>query len=205
MVNCIAKRAFCYAGQFVLSLVTIAGIAIAVPSSTFANTLLHEIKAIPAPTGARELCQSYPWACDRSTTTSVLDTATQLRLAAEVNREINRKVRAVSDQNQYGRKEVWTLPTARGGDCEDFALLKKKELIRIGLAPSRLSIATALDRRRNSHAVLIIRTKSGDYVLDNLTNQMKPWQDTGYSFLRMQDPNTPSGWTRVMRGGVFPP
>ena len=47
MVNCIAKRAFCCAGQFVLSIVTIAGIAIAVPSSTFANTLLHEIKAIP--------------------------------------------------------------------------------------------------------------------------------------------------------------
>lgn len=174
----------------------------ALPAS--ATSLVHDIKAVSAPSGARELCQQYIWACDRSSRTTIPNASVELKIADRVNRAVNRSVREISDRRQYGRPEVWSLPTGRGGDCEDFALLKKRELIRLGLAPSKLAIATALDRRRNSHAVLIIRTDQGDYVLDNLTDRMKPWHATGYSFLRMQDITTPSGWIMVERGGIFP-
>lgn len=168
-----------------------------------AANLVHEIREVEAPQGAKNLCNRYAWACDRSSAAKVRNTDAQIDLAARVNLTVNRAVREVADLRQYGKEELWSLPTDRGGDCEDFALLKKLELIRRGLAPANLSIATALDPRRNAHAVLVLRTDRGDFVLDNLTNRMKPWQATGYSFLRMQDPNTKSGWTAVMRGGIF--
>ena len=80
---------------------------------------------------------------------------------------------------------------------KDFALLKKRELIRAGIDPSKLLIATVLDRKRNAHAVLVYRSSQGDLVLDNLTNRIKPWSVTRYLFLRMQDPRQPRNWVGV--------
>lgn len=185
-------------------------IAVSIGFAGFANTpahagsLIHEVKEVPAPKGAVELCQRYQWACDRSRVAKIDDAQKILKLASKVNASVNRSTPEISDQLQYGQPEVWALPTGRGGDCEDFALIKKRELIRLGVAPFRLLIATGLDRNRNSHAVLIVRTNRGDYVLDNLTNKMKRWDASGISFFRMQDPNTMTGWTLVARGGIFP-
>ena len=109
----------------------------------------------------------------------------------------------VGDRSQYGREEVWALPSPRGGDCEDLALLKKKLLIEAGLPADRLRIATVLDRRRNAHAGLVLRTEAGDYVLDSLTDRVLPWEKTGLSFLRIQSQASPTGWAMVLAGGIF--
>ena len=172
------------------------------PAYAAGKTILAT-KSVSAPLGARGVCQRYAWACATSTQGSVTDPRAQLAVAARVNIAVNRSVREVTDERQYRRREHWALPTRQGGDCEDFALLKKRELIRAGVAPGQLLIATVLDRRRQAHAVLVLRTGAGDYVLDNLTNRIKPWNKTGYSFLRMQDPRAASGWKLVMRGGIF--
>lgn len=177
-------------------------VAAAGPAYADGKTILST-KSIPAPLGARDICQRYAWACSTSSQGAVTGSRAKLELANRVNLSVNRSVREITDERQYRRREHWALPTQRGGDCEDFALLKKRELIRAGIAPSQLLIATVLDRRREAHAVLVLRTAAGDYVLDNLTNRIKPWDRTGYSFLRMQDPQSASGWTLVMRGGIF--
>ncbi|MCE5973044.1 transglutaminase-like cysteine peptidase [Sinirhodobacter sp. WL0062] len=163
------------------------------------TAFLQSKGAAPAPSGARALCQQYDWACATSQGPAHR-IADEFRLIKAVNSQINRAVRSIDDKRQYGVAENWALPTKRGGDCEDFALLKKYELIRRGVDPQRLLIATALDRNRNSHAVLIYRSDQGDYVLDNLTSQVKTWKGTRYFFLRMQDPATPSRWMNVFRG-----
>jgi len=95
------------------------------------------------------------------------------------------------------------LPGPRGGDCEDFALAKKKRLIEAGVPAGAVLIATALDRRRKPHAVLVLRARAGDYVLDNLTDRMLLWHRTGYSFLRMQNPIAPWKWDLIAAGGIF--
>ena len=159
-------------------------------------------KAIAAPEGASGLCRQHAWACKKAGGGAMPDRSV-LKLAGQINVTVNRRVRAVSDRQQYGVEEVWALPTRRGGDCEDFALLKKKELIAAGMRPQDLLIATVLDRKRGSHAVLVLRTSSGDYVLDNLSNRIKPWRETGYSFIRMQNPQNPDRWVAVLAGGVF--
>jgi predicted transglutaminase-like cysteine proteinase len=129
--------------------------------------------ATPAPGGARNLCSSHSWACATSGNRAPL-TRAQLQTVAATNRRINRTVRQITDRAQYGVEDYWALPTARGGDCEDFAMLKKLELMRAGIAPERLLIATVLDRRLVPHAVLVLRTDFGDFVLDNLTSRSSP-------------------------------
>jgi predicted transglutaminase-like cysteine proteinase len=159
-------------------------------------------QAMPAPRGFQDVCARYSWACARGGDAQV-NANSLLKLAKSVNSHVNRTTRQITDKRQFGTEDFWTLPTARGGDCEDFALLKKMKLIKQGVPANRLLISTVLDRRRAPHAVLVLRTDAGDFVLDNLNNQVKRWQDTGYTFLRMQNPNTPSRWDAVMAGGVF--
>ncbi|WP_170348760.1 MULTISPECIES: transglutaminase-like cysteine peptidase [Ruegeria] len=150
----------------------------------------------PPPSGARQLCRQYRWACSTKATVS-MSSQKEMQIIQHVNRQVNATTRAVTDRSQYRTAERWALPTSRGGDCEDFALLKKRDLIRAGVDPSKLLIATVLDAKRNSHAVLVYRSAAGDLVLDNLTNQIKPWAATQYLFLRMQNPRKPSGWVGV--------
>lgn len=161
------------------------------------RSFLTPIRSVTAPAGAANLCQTYAWACSVSTHGSSISSS-DLAAIRDVNRAINRSVRFVDDQKQHGAQERWSLPTARGGDCEDFALLKKHELIRRGFPAQALLVATALDRKRRGHAVLIVRTDAGDLVLDNLTDRIKPWSDTGYVFLRMQNPAAPNRWVSLV-------
>lgn len=151
---------------------------------------------VPPPNGAAELCQSLPWACTAGAESAPV--ADLRRLAEKVNRRINRKP-TISDRRLHGREEHWAPLTARGGDCEDFALTKMRDLIAAGVPGRQLRIATVLDRQRQPHAVLVLSHGGDDLVLDNLTNRVLSWADTGYIFLRMQDPDDKRLW-RMVRG-----
>lgn len=154
------------------------------------------------PDGASHLCSSYDWACAKSGRTLRIG-ETEMDVLRAVNSRANRSIRPISDMDQYRIAERWALPTKRGGDCEDYAIYKKQELVRAGFPPEQLLIAAVLDRNRQSHAVLVVRTENGDLVLDNLTNRIVSWQKTGYTFLRMQDPRQPTRWGSVLAGGMF--
>ncbi|WP_170790867.1 transglutaminase-like cysteine peptidase [Ruegeria lacuscaerulensis] len=166
------------------------------PAEARENSFIQTAVSSPPPSGARQLCRQYTWACS-SKRSVVLTSQQEMQIVSRVNRRVNATTREVTDQSQYRTRERWALPTSLGGDCEDFALLKKRDLIRAGIDPSKLLIATVLDRQRNAHAVLVYRSASGDLVLDNLTNRIKRWSDTRYFFLRMQDPRKPSSWVGV--------
>lgn len=164
--------------------------------------LLPVKESAAAPQGANGLCAAYDWACAKTGKRVAIDAAV-LEMVKDVNRRVNAAVRPVGDSDQYGVAERWSLPSRRGGDCEDYALLKKQELIAAGIAPEQLLIATVLDRQRQSHAVLVLRSGKQDLVLDNMTGRILPWQQTGYTFLRLQNPAQPTGWVAVLAGGIF--
>ena len=159
-------------------------------------------RVVSAPVGASGLCAKYRWACAPSGRARI-NQRDVISLAATVNTNVNRQTRTIADQTQYGREEYWTLPTARGGDCEDFVLLKKKTLIEHGVASDNLLIATVLDHDLNSHAVLVLRTATGDLILDNLNKNILPWKKTGYTFLKLQNPAAPGSWHAVLAGGII--
>ncbi|MCA0906648.1 transglutaminase-like cysteine peptidase [Ruegeria marisrubri] len=181
---------------FSISFLGVCILAVAPVAHASGNGFIPSVASSPPPSGAANLCAEYKWACAEKRSVS-MSSQQELKVVEQVNRRVNRSTREVTDQSQYKMTERWALPTDRGGDCEDFALLKKRDLIHAGVDPSKLLIATVLDTRRVPHAVLVYRSSNGDLVLDNLTNRIKPWTATRYLFLRMQDPNRPGRWVGV--------
>jgi predicted transglutaminase-like cysteine proteinase len=111
----------------------------------------------------------------------------------KVNTAVNTMVRPVSDLDLYGEVEYWAYPV-EAGDCEDYLLLKKRELEKLGFHAGSLLITVVLDEKNDGHAVLTVATEAGDYVLDNRRNDVLLWKDTGYSFLKRQSPHDPRRW-----------
>jgi predicted transglutaminase-like cysteine proteinase len=104
----------------------------------------------------------------------------------QVNRYVNSTIVEVSDMEQYGREDVWTLPTSGKGDCEDFALLKRKMLIDRGWPASALSVTVGATAQGVPHAVLTVATAQGALVLDNLTSSILPPSQTGHTYYARQ-------------------
>ena len=161
---------------------------------------LSRFQSGKAPFGFSNVCGQYPWACSNRSSGKISGDDQILSIARTVNSQVNRKIRPVSDQAQFGVKERWTLPTSGAGDCEDYALMKLKKLIDAGVAPNRLFMAQVLPRKFEQHVVLIVRTGKGDYVLDNLTSRVRTWQQTGYTFLKMQNASNARKWDVVLLG-----
>src|SRR5919107_3020447 len=85
-------------------------------------------------------------------------TAERMSQLQQINSHVNSTIREVSDLEQYVRDDVWALPTNGKGDCEDFALLKRKMLIERGWPASSLSITVGATSQGEAHAVLTVST-----------------------------------------------
>lgn len=124
----------------------------------------------------------------------------QMKLITKVNQTVNREVRKSSDLDLYGMPEFWTLPQVIDGkmygDCEDYALEKRRRLIEAGVAADALTLAVVITRSGERHAVLVAAFDGGDVVLDNLTPWPTPWAELGYTWIQRQVAGS-STWTAV--------
>ncbi|MEM8561243.1 MAG: transglutaminase-like cysteine peptidase [Pseudomonadota bacterium] len=119
------------------------------------------------------------------------------RQLRQINEDLNWQIRPVEDRHNQGVSDFWTIGVSRG-DCEDYIIAKKHALIQAGWAPDQLLYAVVESRRtRGYHAVLVVRTNKGDYVLDNLTDRIVPWEDAGYRFVIRQSAAAPQKWVQV--------
>ena len=147
-----------------------------------------------APFGHVDFCTRLSGECVEDTGA----TATALRLSkSRVNREANQAIRPITDLDLYQTKELWTYPD-EAGDCEDFALLKRRQLIAAGWPRSALLLTVAYDTKDNAHAVLIAATDRGDYVLDNRTDDVLPWMMTNYRWSMRQSAANETVWLRLL-------
>lgn len=106
-----------------------------------------------------------------------------------VNSRINRAILRRSDLALYGREDVWATPLETGGrfgDCEDYALEKRRALIAEGTAPEALNLALVTTRAGEAHAVLLVATSQGELVLDNLSPWVTLWSKTDYRWRERQ-------------------
>ena len=113
-----------------------------------------------------------------------------------VNSYINDAITPKTDRELYGVEEHWTLPRS-AGDCEDYVLLKRRELIKRGWPESALLITVVLDEHGDGHAVLTVRTAQGDFVLDNKHSRVLLWRDTPYTFIKRQSYRSPRLWVAL--------
>jgi predicted transglutaminase-like cysteine proteinase len=119
-------------------------------------------------------------------------------LLGSVNTAVNRSITAMSDDKAYSRREFWTLPGEGTGDCEDYVLLKRKTLHAHGIPLSNLLITVVRLKDGEGHAVLTVRTGDGDLILDNLNDDVKPWAQTGYRFMKRQSARYTGRWVSTL-------
>jgi predicted transglutaminase-like cysteine proteinase len=103
--------------------------------------------------------------------------------AVRVNAAVNRAIIRKSDQDDYGVEDRWATPLAEGGrygDCEDYVLEKRRALLAAGVPAHALHIALVTTRWGEAHAVLLLSLDRGEYVLDNLTSWITPWNQAPY-------------------------
>jgi len=118
----------------------------------------------------------------------------------EVNQIVNRHI--VPEANERGLAgEAWLINPDRG-DCNDYAVSKRHELLNRGWPARTLLLSEVVVNSGEHHLVLVVRTKSGDLVLDNLTPQIKPWSRAPYRWVRIQTPNNFKLWATVAGRGV---
>jgi predicted transglutaminase-like cysteine proteinase len=149
------------------------------------------------PIGHYEYCQTHSKKCGPMRDGGPMElTEAKWKTLLKVNYGANSAVEPLTDQEIYGVEERWTLPTAVG-DCEDYVLLKQKMLIERGFAPSDLLITVVLQPNGDGHAVLVVRTDRGDFVLDNMRNKVLLWSDTEYTYLKRQSTRNAGQWVKV--------
>lgn len=143
-----------------------------------------------SPLGFKVFCLKYPHECKGGGKSTMPMTEDTMQVLKKVNLSVNNSIRPRNDSR--GR-DVWTL-NASSGDCEDYVITKRSRLIKMGLPASALRIAYAKTRSGEGHAVLVVRTSEGDYVLDNRTNAIRPKAQAGLRFISMSGSN-PKTWT----------
>jgi predicted transglutaminase-like cysteine proteinase len=115
------------------------------------------------------------------------------------NVAVNTAIKPMEDEIHYGRVDYWTIPKDGYGDCEDYALAKRKALADAGLSRRALRIAVAQLPSGEAHAVLTVATDRGDYVLDNRTNEILPWREAGLVWVARQAPDQ-TAWITLGTG-----
>jgi predicted transglutaminase-like cysteine proteinase len=117
------------------------------------------------------------------------------------NVTVNTAIKPMEDEIHYGRMDYWTIPKDGYGDCEDYALAKRKALADAGISRRALRIAVAQLPSGEAHAVLTVATDRGDYVLDNRTNEILPWREAGLVWIARQMPDQ-LAWIALGTGRV---
>ncbi|MBJ6123896.1 transglutaminase-like cysteine peptidase [Microvirga splendida] len=133
-------------------------------------------------------CKQMPAECalDASEPAVITLNSETWKLLAEVNERVNATIVPVTDQDHWGVADRWDYPDDGVGDCEDIQILKRRVLIEAGLPRRALRMTVVIDELGAGHAVLMVRTDRGDYILDNKRSVVLPWQETGYRYVKRE-------------------
>ena len=107
--------------------------------------------------------------------------STPLEQVREVQHLINADVKYRDDYQHWHRQDKWGFPFAtldEGGDCEDFAMLKRVSLHYLGWPEDRLFLLigySTLGQAPETHAVLLVTLPDGSQlILDSSENHVVP-------------------------------
>ena len=116
---------------------------------------------------------------------------------ARINRWVNENVKPMTDMDHWGVVEKWSYPDDGYGDCEDYALLKRRMLIEAGWPREALLMTVVREKNGNGHAVLTVKTDKGEFVLDNQEERILLWSETSYRFVKRQSQSDPNRWVSL--------
>ncbi|ESX98471.1 MULTISPECIES: transglutaminase-like cysteine peptidase [unclassified Mesorhizobium] len=154
------------------------------------------------PVGHYEFCQKLPQECAQRTPKQAPVELTRKLWAAivDVNNSVNTRIVPRTDMEMWGKEEVWSYPDSGFGDCEDYALEKRRELMALGVPAGNLLMTVARQQNGDGHAVLTVRTSLGEFILDNLDSKVLSWTDTDYTYLKRQSDQNSGVWVTINDG-----
>jgi predicted transglutaminase-like cysteine proteinase len=154
------------------------------------------------PIGHYEFCQRLPEECGLRVrdTGGVTLTEPLWQQLLQINTLVNSAIHPATDQDLFGRAEVWFFP-GTSGDCEDYVLLKRRMLAEAGWPLSALLITVVRKPDGEGHAVLTVRTDRGDFILDNLEASIRLWSEVPYTFVKRQAATDTGRWVAIEDSG----
>ena len=176
---------------------------------------LIETGSVYAPRGFTELCERRPEFCAAERASADTDPAAEamasmfgrnsarfspplltndaMATLRRVNAAVNASIRPVADRGA----DHWEL-NARQGDCEEYVLMKRELLARLGWPRAALRITVVRDSQ-GYHAILVAETSKGGFVLDNMVPHITSVSASPYEFVVSQSVETPGAWVRVTK------
>ncbi|HZG28384.1 MAG TPA: transglutaminase-like cysteine peptidase [Ensifer sp.] len=153
------------------------------------------------PIGWHIFCKVHAVECHASSSSAQRATLTEAswKTLLQIDQLVNQNIVGISDEDHYqirakGIANWWTYPDDGKGNCNDYAILKKRLLIEAGWPSSTLFLTVVLDHHNEGHLVLMARTDRGDLILDNLEDKVLLWYQTGYTYLKRQSSEDPDTW-----------
>ena len=152
--------------------------------------------ALP-PIGHTLFCLRYPQDCRIQAIDfrrrNVALTAQRWEELNLVNREVNRDI--IADTSVT---DEWMI-APQVGDCKDYAVTKRHELLARGWPSRTLLLAEVVVPSGEHHLVLVVRTSEVDLVLDNLSADIRSIAVAypRYQWVRMELPQNPKFWSTV--------
>ncbi len=199
-----------------LHMAAVAVLAVSI-SLTVAHALAEPLPALPAvstsltgdgetqPTRAWvKFCEETPAECEVDPSQPEIIALTPRTWGAifATNIRVNSTITPITDQEHWGEEDRWDYPDDGRGDCEDIQLLKRKQLVEEGLPRRALRMTVVLDEAGAGHAVLMVRTDRGDLILDNKSDIVLPWKQTGYTFIKREGSDG-AAWVGLEEQKVF--
>jgi predicted transglutaminase-like cysteine proteinase len=171
------------------------------------NSLTPIVEASPtlAPFQHVRFCLRYPSDCKSDPTENEridLDAQTT-ELLKRVNHSVNMSIIPTSKSYGPNLADGWAIAPDMG-DCNDYAVTKRHELLESGLPSKALRLSVVKTASGIGHLVLVVVTTKGDIVMDNLTEVIRPWQSTDYHWLKIQSATDSKFWYEIKAPAIGP-
>jgi predicted transglutaminase-like cysteine proteinase len=166
------------------------------PGATFA--IVGEQTSVPY--GWIDFCGRQPQECNQPVLApeDLRLTLGTWNVLNQINKEVNSSIEPLSNLEHWGTiADHWDYPIDGKGDCKIYALQKRKALIEKGVPRQALLMTIVRDHNDQGHAILTVKTNKGDFILDNLTDDIRPWEMTGYRFIKRQSQEDPNVWVAL--------
>jgi len=124
------------------------------------------------------------------------------KIVQKIQRKVNKNIKYRTDKESYPNLDIpeyWEIIRGKGyGDCDDYAVTKRALLIE-AFPDNRndFRLATCWAENKEYHAVLVVDTEGGSYVLDNNHERIEPYGKLGYKWHKIQSKDG-KGWENLL-------
>ena len=158
-----------------------------------------------APMAHTFFCLKYPSECKVNEVVfrggAMVLTSKRWAELERVNAAVNRAI--IPHPNRAGLAAEKWLIAPKAGECHDYAVTKRHDLIALGWPERDLLLSEVVTSWGEHHLVLVVRTSEGDLVADSLTGQIRDWSSAPYQWVRIQKPENPTFWSSVASATVW--